>query len=236
MKQSESVDMFCFQEVLMEPRTATPDAVKVMEKHGGKAPVYDLYQRIQKALPDFSGVPSTEYIDNGGRLAIFFRKGISLAGYGESKVLDAITNENLLGTGATMSQSVRLQWAKLPNGLLVANTHGAFIWGIYGDCLERAAQSRRWLALLERLHGKKLLVGDLNLKPELEGTRILEAKMRNLVKENNVTTTRSLLSAKDPHGLINDYVFTSPDLYVKKFEVLPDVVSDHLPLLIEVDC
>jgi endonuclease/exonuclease/phosphatase family metal-dependent hydrolase len=231
--QKATTDVFCFQEVLMEPRTASPASVKIMEKHGGAEPVYDLYQRLQKALPGFTGVPSEPYSDAGTRLAMFFREAQGAPAYSEAQVLDALASHDVLGTGMSQSQSVRLQCMRFPGGIVVANTHGASIWGVYGDCLERAVQSRRILSLLGMIPGRKLLLGDLNLRPGMEGIRILESEMRNLVNGSGATTTRSSLTAKETRGIITDYAFASPELAVKKFRVLPDEASDHLPLLVE---
>ena len=64
---------------------------------------------------------------------------------------------------------------------------------------------------------------------------MLGRAMRNLIKEYGIESTRSELyndmeKWKDP---IADYVFASPDVKVRDFKVLGDVVSDHLPLFIE---
>lgn len=67
-----------------------------------------------------------------------------------------------------------------------------------------------------------------------DGVRILEGPMRNLVRESGAGTTRSSFTAPETKGRITDYAFTTPALKVKKFEVLPDEVSDHLPLLVDV--
>ncbi len=68
--------------------------------------------------------------------------------------------------------------------------------------------------------------------------RILEtrAKLRNLVVEHGVASTRTPLyrhydNPDEPN--FADYVMPSRDLMVKRFEVLPDVVSDHAALYAE---
>ena len=57
--------------------------------------------------------------------------------------------------------------------------------------------------------------------------------MKNLIKEYKVTTTRSHFYTKE-HKFA-DYILVSPEIEVKKFEVIQDVVSDHLPLMLEFD-
>jgi len=55
--------------------------------------------------------------------------------------------------------------------------------------------------------------------------------MNNLIKKHKVTSTRtSFYPRKEKYA---DYVFTSPDITVNKFEVLQDEVSDHAPILVE---
>jgi len=58
--------------------------------------------------------------------------------------------------------------------------------------------------------------------------------MRNLIKDYDITSTRSKLYTKHKKPvLFADYIFTSPEIEVRDFKVLPDVVSDHLPLLLD---
>lgn len=56
--------------------------------------------------------------------------------------------------------------------------------------------------------------------------------MKNLVKEYKVTTMLSSLYPKEGTP-IRDYILVSSEIQVKKFEVIQDVVSDHLPLYID---
>ena len=62
---------------------------------------------------------------------------------------------------------------------------------------------------------------------------MLEQHLRNLTREYAVTSTRSSHYSKN--GKFADYIFTSADVRVLDFHVLEDEVSDHLPLLLEID-
>ena len=55
--------------------------------------------------------------------------------------------------------------------------------------------------------------------------------MRNLIKEYRITSTRSHFYESDVR--FADYVLVSPEIKVRDFRVLDDVVSDHLPLYVE---
>ena len=57
--------------------------------------------------------------------------------------------------------------------------------------------------------------------------------MRNLVKEYEITSTRTSFYKKseDKHA---DYIFVSNGIEVKDFRVLPEEVSDHSALYLEI--
>ena len=80
---------------------------------------------------------------------------------------------------------------------------------------------------------EKILCGDFNLLPNTESLAILSEDMKNLVKDFDITSTRSKLYTKPEK--FADYILVSPDVSVKKFTVMQDEVSDHLPLLLEFD-
>jgi len=78
-------------------------------------------------------------------------------------------------------------------------------------------------------------LGDFNLLPETESLRIIENGMENLVKDYNVQSTRtSLYTRHEISGKFADYIFLSPSIKVKDFKVLPDEVSDHTALFLEI--
>jgi endonuclease/exonuclease/phosphatase family metal-dependent hydrolase len=54
----------------------------------------------------------------------------------------------------------------------------------------------------------------------------------NLIKKYNITSTRTSIYTKpDKYA---DYVLVSPNIEVIDFKVLPDEVSDHAPLYLEI--
>lgn len=77
-------------------------------------------------------------------------------------------------------------------------------------------------------------MGDFNLLPESESLKKFEEfGLRNLIKEYGITSTRSSLYQKEEKYA--DYAFVSKDIEVQEFAVLPDEVSDHLPLSLRCD-
>jgi endonuclease/exonuclease/phosphatase family metal-dependent hydrolase len=78
----------------------------------------------------------------------------------------------------------------------------------------------------------KILCGDLNLKPDTQSLKILEEGMVNQIAINNIKSTRSVQYYPKAERFA-DYIFISKDIHVNSFKVLPDEVSDHLPLFLD---
>lgn len=117
-------------------------------------------------------------------------------------------------------------------GCTLINFHG--LWNGHGklDTEDRLKQSLKVRKFLDGLNAKRsVLMGDFNLLPDTESLAILEKGMKNLIKDYGITSTRSHYYKKEIK--FADYALVSPDINIKKFEVLQDTVSDHLPLLLE---
>ena len=83
---------------------------------------------------------------------------------------------------------------------------------------------------IKSLQGPVVLCGDFNLVPDSPSIELINKILVNHVKERGVLTTRTPLTHKTEAC---DYIFTSPDIEVKNFQVLDDIVSDHKALTIE---
>ena len=117
--------------------------------------------------------------------------------------------------------------------LNIFNYHGIAKPGDKLDTAERLEQSEKILKIWHNTGGHKILCGDFNLMPETQSVKILERSARNLIKEFNIDNTRNALSwNKFGHSKQHfaDYVFVSPEIKVKSFEVPYMEVSDHLPM------
>jgi len=123
----------------------------------------------------------------------------------------------------------------LPKGpLTIINLHGAWIKGKNKvDTEERINQSKKIVEFVSGLPNGFILCGDFNLLPNTESMAVLEkAGMRNLIKEYSITSTRtSFYEGPEKYA---DYIFVSKGLEVKEFKVLPEEVSDHSALLLEI--
>lgn len=226
------IDIFCLQEVY------DSDQEVVDDRHPGEYLCGALFGKINKELEDFNG--SFAYFDDEHNmsLAMFWRKSLGIK---EMKDFLVYKCKNPIKSGGKIFDSRKLQYSILDfNGkeLLVANYHGLWNGGPKTDTPERIEQSKTIKEFLDKFNGPKILCGDFNLLPDTESIGILEMGMRNLVKEYGVDSTRTVLyrsyyDLESPN--FADYIFVSPNINVKDFKVLPDIVSDHAPLYLEID-
>lgn len=216
------VDVFCFQEVHAH-NSKEADVVA-----GERA---EFFEELRKLLPDFVGI-FAEQVPNTG-LAVFIRDTFEIQSTDSHSILSADELNHLqMPNGAhyypRIVQTVTLKHPQIT----ILNFHG-----IPGkekkDSPEREIQMNRLHEILGRYNGDKILVGDFNLRPDTEAIRGLEKTMSNLVIGNGFKTTRTKLYSKKEVAPFADYTFVTPGINVKKFEVLPDEVSDHSPMLLD---
>lgn len=103
----------------------------------------------------------------------------------------------------------------------------------------RFGQSRKIIDFMKEKNGLKIIGGDLNVLPETESVQsFLKAGYRELILSNNIKTTRNhLVWDRYPGNEIyySDYVFVDSDIKIKKFHVLDVEISDHLPIILEIE-
>lgn len=121
----------------------------------------------------------------------------------------------------------------------IASIHGVSRPGDKLDNPNRIEQSKRIIEFMNKFNEAKLIGGDFNLDFNTESIKMFEdSGYRNLIKEYKIETTRNRL-AWDlyPNNKQSwaDYLFVSPDVKVKSFEVPQNKVSDHLPLVLEIE-
>lgn len=115
----------------------------------------------------------------------------------------------------------------------VINFHGLWNGKGKGDCEDRLEQSDRIIEFLKALDHRFVLCGDFNLLPDTESLKKFERfGLRNLIAEYGITSTRTNFYTKPEK--FADYAFVSKEVEVKEFKTLPDEVSDHLPLYLEI--
>lgn len=120
----------------------------------------------------------------------------------------------------------------------ISNVHGINSPRSKLDTPERILTSEMLTEEAGKKEGiQRIIMGDFNLRETTESVALFEKNgFRNLIKEYGIATTRNRHAwEKYPDKqMYSDYVFVGPEVIVKHFEVLPDIVSDHQPLLLEI--
>lgn len=225
IRNNKDVDIFCFQEIY--------DKAEAILSANYPDTSFDIFSELKEFLPEHTGYfrPVLEGVYG---IAIFVKKSIEVIDEGE---VDIHTGVDKTKEGIFSGHHNRnLQWVKIKMNnkiISILNVHG--LWNGKGktDTPERLAQSQKIKDFLDSIHTPKILCGDFNLRPDTESIKMLEQNMNNLIKTFKVETTRTSLYTKpEKHA---DYIFTSPEIKINHFEVMPDEVSDHSALLLEFD-
>jgi exonuclease III len=218
----EEVDIFCLQEVYDNAR--------------GKEVVYldvsfNIYNEISQVLKNYTGYYRPHLADYYG-LAVFVKKGLSIS---EDEIYVHL-EKGYVPVEHVGFHAKNLQYLKFKlsgRDFTIVNFHG--LWagpGVgKGDTSARVEQAKNIKNFLNQQIGEKIICGDFNMLPDTQSIEILEKDMNNLIKINNIISTRTILYSK-PERLA-DYILTSKGVVAKSFEVLSDVVSDHSPLYLD---
>lgn len=229
---ADTTDIFCLQEIWSAP-------YEHLDGHlaGGTAlnneqtMVYAL-QEISSVLPDHAAFFRPHFLDNYG-LLMLVKKNLVIVEEGEVFVHK---HKNYVPEGDIGNHSRNIQYVTIKTAsgpITIINFHG--LWNGKGktDTEDRIQQSKNILEFTKNLIGDYILCGDFNLLPNTESLKLFEAQgLRNLIKEYKISSTRTSFYTKpEKHA---DYVFISSGVHLKDFKILPHEVSDHAPLLIEV--
>jgi endonuclease/exonuclease/phosphatase family metal-dependent hydrolase len=126
------------------------------------------------------------------------------------------------------------------NGVVnVCNVHGISQPGNKLDTDKRLEQSRGMIDFFQSRNEKTIIGGDFNVLPATESIEMFEKNgYVDLIKKFGIKTTRNEFAWKnypDNKFYFSDYAFVSSDVKVKSFTV-PDVtISDHLPMVLEIE-
>lgn len=234
-EQGKTVDIFCFQEVF----GSRSDVLGYDGAHS------HLFGELQALLPEFEGYFAKAYdgwidmkrvdfsVDEGQ--AIFIRKGLKVSVHGQLYIYG---DEHTVLKEDFTNESKILQYCRITTEgkeLLVANAHGKWHPGDKSDTKERLEQSAKIKEFLEKYQIPKVLCGDMNLDINTRSVAMLEEGMENLIKTHAITNTRNEISWNKYNNkqYFADFAFVSPQVKVKNFVVPYNLVSDHLPLILD---
>lgn len=220
IQKHRDVDIICLQEVYANaPKKISTEDRKVN---------LNILAEIQAILSDHTAY-FRPVVENIFGIGTFIKSKYEVLGEGDITIHN---NPNYSGGGPTHSRN--LQWLEYKgDGHTYSVLHVHALWNGNGktDTPDRLAQSQRIRNFMNAINTPIIMCGDFNLRPDTESVSILEKGMRNLIKEYDIQSTRSSLYTKAEK--FADYIFTSPQIKVNAFDVLPDEVSDHLALVID---
>ena len=227
-RKYKDVDVFCLQE-----------AWNGGEHMGGKLVgnaeldkiVFRLVDEVQKILPTHTSYFRPHYGDWYG-LAIFVKKDIKVIDEGEIFVHKERGWASKEDEG---NHARNLQWITMETsaGLrTIMNFHGLWNGKGKGDSEDRLVQSDNIVNFVKSLTTPVILCGDFNLRPDTKSlAKIEELGLRNLIKEYGITSTRTSMYTKQEK--FADYTFVSKEVNVVDFKILPEEVSDHAAMFID---
>lgn len=95
----------------------------------------------------------------------------------------------------------------------------------------RNTQLDRLLTLIPKTSA--ILTGDFNSQPDSRVLRILNNSLVNTDRDQTEYSYTEMKEENHPEYRI-DYIFITPDIIAKNFQILPTDASDHSPLTVEV--
>jgi endonuclease/exonuclease/phosphatase family metal-dependent hydrolase len=200
-------DVFCFQEADARMRELAAAPLREFQ------PV-----AASKYLTDQSAFCQATYVKNAATM---------------------LHSESLLESGNDVGLALDVEVSSANGSVHICNLHGIPQPGDKLDSPGRLQQSRELCEFLDGKNGPKIVGGDFNLLPQTRSIEIFEAKgYRNLIKEFRIATTRNRIAWEMyPHNkqYFCDYVFVSPEMPIRSFSVPSLEISDHLPLILEVE-
>jgi len=227
------VDVFCLQEVWSAPYEELEGIMA-----GGKPLKHDEVmaygkQDITALLKDHVPYFHPQFRNDYGLLT-FVHKKHKVINDGEVFVhLHKGYEPDSLEEVGKHARNIQYVTLETENGpLTVVNFHG--LWNGQGkdDSEDRITQSENIITFLKTLSTPVVLCGDFNLKPETRSLkRFEEYGLQNLIREHGITSTRTSYYTKPER--FADYTFISPELNVIDFKILPDEVSDHAALYLD---
>lgn len=114
------------------------------------------------------------------------------------------------------------------------NVHG--IWGKHGGDTERRVKMAH--TIVKNLEGKEHIIvsGDFNLNPDTETVRIIEKKVKSVFGDSLVSTFNMKHKTDPGYATARvDMMFVSPSIQVLSKDCPQVDVSDHLPLVVELE-
>jgi endonuclease/exonuclease/phosphatase family metal-dependent hydrolase len=228
----QNADIWCFQEVFNSTEKSLPKKYRSIEVLKNLLPNYHF-----NFAPELLSQAKVGNIDIGN--AIFSRYPIS-----RTKTT-FISGEY----GSFPAKPAHKDWSVHPKNMQLAtievgesflnifNLHG--VWGLDGkDTPLRLEMSKKIVTEIEKKQNV-ILCGDFNVQPNTETIQNIELYLINIFKDELTTsfnlTRKNLEKFPGYATAVVDMMFASKDINVISHECPQVDVSDHLPLVIEIE-
>lgn len=221
-QHSKEIDIFCFQEIR--------NGYYGNKEKGSKEWV-NMFSDIEKMLPNHRGYFSE--MSQGVGIATFINTNIKVEKVDTHEILSKEDTHHIKMEDGCSYYARLMQSIDLNNGDLVIHNFHGIPGNLKRDTSERKLQTDRILEVINSINKPQIIVGDFNLDINTEAIYRIEEKMRNLIKEGSIKTTRNSLYKSYDILPYADFAFVSKNIKVKDFQVLQEEVSDHLALLLE---
>lgn len=205
-EQARDTDIFCFQEATVSMKRACAD-------------VLSAYAEVS----DYKYISEQENFPQ----ATFVRKDI-----------DVLSTGTLMADDMELGLAVYVKIRVDDTEMYVCNAHGNSRPVEKLDDPGRLAFSQGLIDFFGDKDAAVVIGGDFNLLPETDSVKMFErAGYRDLIRGFDVDTTRNrLVWDRYPVKMYySDYVFLNDKVQLVDFNVPKNEVSDHLPMLLEID-
>jgi endonuclease/exonuclease/phosphatase family metal-dependent hydrolase len=205
-QQARDTDVFCFQEATDEMKQLTQDTLS-----------------HYRELSDFKYFSDEDNFPQ----SLFIRKGIEVLSFG-----------TLMAGQADCGLAIYTEIKVENSSIYICNVHGKAQPGDKLDDDGRLKQSQDIIDFFKDKNVPIIIGGDFNILPDTKSIQMFKHHgYRNLIEEFNIDTTRNHLAwDRFPTKMYySDYVFLNEAVTLKRFAVVKNEVSDHLPMLLEIE-
>lgn len=204
--QTQSIDIFCFQE-----------ATEAMR------------ERTLHLFDDYHEMSNYKFVteDDTFYQTILIRKSVTLLSSGTLMKEDS---------GVGLSQYIEVQ--NNTSSLFICNAHGRARPSEKQDTDDRLRFSSGLIQHFKEFTSPVIIGGDFNLDYETKSVELFRNNgYRDLIREYQIKTTRNHLGwDRFPNKMYySDYVFLNDAVRLKSFTVQDNEISDHLPMILELE-
>ncbi len=225
-KNQKDTDIFCFQELFFGNKAEN-------DVGGARANIAKEFENLLSCFntypylaPEGSSFMWKRTLSPIGQ-AIFFKKDLSVIDRGGFYTRSPVTNHS------GIFQYIEIE--SDTDKFTIGNLHGLWLPTGKYDTPDRIKQSELIRNFYNNRTGKKIISGDFNLQPDSESIMMLKKDFKNLIEDFGIISTRNSLykDAEKYKDFISDYIFASRDINIINLKVINNLVSDHLPIMVE---